>query len=144
MAKQELNDMQRTFCELYVESGNGKQSAIGAGYSERSASSQASNMLNTPKIKKYIAKIRQEQGIDYVAEKEMVVEELIKMIQDPTTKPEHRLTAIDKLSRIQGWMKDNQTIEVNHNNMDKLSDEELERRMLELASNVVVPMKKKA
>lgn len=137
MAKNQLTEMQEKFCQAYVELGNARQSAISAGYAEGSSSVQGSKLMNMAKIKKRIAEIRQEQGIEVVAEKDEVVERLLKMINDDNTEPQHVLTAIDKLSRIQGWFKNDSTIEVNHNNVDKLSDDELDKRLAELTGQVV-------
>ena len=138
MAIEELNEKQKKFCELYVECENGTQSAKGAGYADTSAHVQASKMLKMPKIKKEIARLRQLQGIDVKADKEQVVEALLRMIADPKTEPQHMLTAIDKLARIEGWFKNDTTIEVNHNTADKLSDEELTKRLAELQQSLAI------
>ena len=133
MAKHELTEMQVRFCELYVECGNGRESAIGAGYSENSSSVQASKMLQMPKIKKYIAKLRREQGIDTTPDKELVQEQLLRLIMDEDAEPQHMLSAVDKLARLQGWFKDSTTLDINHNGgVDKLTDEELAKQMKQL------------
>ena len=137
MAKNVLNEQQEKFCQFYMETQNATKSAILAGYSESSASVQGSRLMNNAKIKKRLAELRAEEGLEYTAEKDMAVEVLIKMIENPKTEPQHRLTAIDKLARIQGWFKETSTIEVNHNNIDKLSDDELEKRMKELTGDVI-------
>ena len=46
-----LTERQSKFCTYYVELANGKQAAIKAGYSERTASSIGSENLNKTKIK---------------------------------------------------------------------------------------------
>lgn len=67
--------MQRKFADRYIETGNGLQSAIYAGYSEKSANVIASENLRKPYITAYIddklkgykfdAQIRQQQALDY-------------------------------------------------------------------------------
>jgi hypothetical protein len=47
--KNPLTIQQRKFIEHYLRTGNGTQSAIHAGYSRRSASAQANNLLNKNK-----------------------------------------------------------------------------------------------
>lgn len=47
----DLNDRQRKFVLAYIDSGVGYKSAIDAGYSEKGASQQASELLANPKIK---------------------------------------------------------------------------------------------
>lgn len=49
-----LTKQQSDFCIYYVELGNIKQAAIKAGYSARTASSQASRLLNNPGVKNKI------------------------------------------------------------------------------------------
>ena len=138
MAKQELTEMQRKFAELYVETGNATHSAIGAGYSRDTASSQGSRMLNNVKVKKYIAKLRQEEGEEWDMELELVIEELVKIIQNPKTKEHNKLEAIDKLATLKGWKKQEVKMDVTTTQtVDQMSDEELARRMAQLTDNIV-------
>ena len=52
----DLNPKQLIFVQEYMKSSNGKHAAIAAGYSERSAESQASRMLRDAKVKQYLNK----------------------------------------------------------------------------------------
>ena len=60
MAKTEkLSPKQKLFVESYVATGfNGRQAAINAGYSQRTADVQASKMLKIPKVQLYLTKCR--------------------------------------------------------------------------------------
>jgi len=49
-----LNDKQLLFVKHYLMTFNAKQSAIAAGYSERTAESQGSRLLSNVKVEKYI------------------------------------------------------------------------------------------
>jgi phage terminase small subunit len=49
----ELNDQQKLFCLEYVKDLNGKQAAIRAKYSEKTAESQASRLLRHAKVRLY-------------------------------------------------------------------------------------------
>jgi phage terminase small subunit len=49
-----LTEKQKRFADYYIESGNGAESAIRAGYSEKTAKEIASENLTKPNIKKYI------------------------------------------------------------------------------------------
>lgn len=70
-----LTVRQKKFADRYIETGNGLQSAIYAGYSKNSAKEQASVLLTYPNISAYIkkkleehdfeAEIRQRQALDY-------------------------------------------------------------------------------
>lgn len=134
MGKQDMTEMQRKFAEYYVECGNATQSAIQAGYSKDTASSQGSRLLNNVKIKKLIAKIRQDEGEVYDMDLDMAIEELVLIIQDRKVKPHYRLEAIDKLAMLKGWKKAETKIDIHNNttSVEHVSDEELERRMNEL------------
>lgn len=57
MAK-DMTDNQKRFCEEYLIDLNGKQAAIRAGYSEKTAEVQASRLLSNAKVKAHI-KIKQ-------------------------------------------------------------------------------------
>lgn len=131
MAKQELTDMQKAFAEAYHECGNATQSAVVAGYSADTASSQGSRLLNNVKVKKYLDKLRKDEGVEYDMELDMVIEELTLIIQDRKVKPHYRLEAIDKLATLKGWKKADTKIEIHNNThaVDSISDEELEKRM---------------
>lgn len=59
----EVTDKQGAFCLYYALGseetiGNGTQSALRAGYSEKSATQQASYLLSTPKIKRLVRALR--------------------------------------------------------------------------------------
>ena len=55
-----LNERQKKFAEEYWVSGNGTQSAIKAGYSQKTAYSQAHSLLKKPEIQEYIKMKREE------------------------------------------------------------------------------------
>jgi phage terminase small subunit len=52
MAK--LTDKQRAFAEAYLKTFNATKAAIAAGYSEKSATSQGSQLLHNPKVEAYL------------------------------------------------------------------------------------------
>jgi phage terminase small subunit len=56
--KSALNPKQTAFCEEYIKDLNGTQAAIRAGYSERTAESQASRLLMNAKVKEYIERLK--------------------------------------------------------------------------------------
>lgn len=134
MAKQEMTEMQRAFAEAYHECGNATQSAIVAGYSADTASSQGSRLLNNVKVKNYISKLRKSEGEEYDLDMEDAIERLTKIIQDDKVKPHYQIEAIQMLARLKGWMKADTKIEINNNTtaVENISDDELNRRMNEL------------
>lgn len=56
----QYTDMELLFCSYYVKTANGTQSAINAGYSEKTAQTAASNMLKKEKIQAQINNLRLE------------------------------------------------------------------------------------
>ena len=68
MEGKELNPRERRFCESYLKTGKKEQSAIEAGYSEKSARTQATRLLKKDEILAYIrtlqAQAREELNID--------------------------------------------------------------------------------
>jgi len=58
-----LTQKQETFCRLYFELGNGKEAALAAGYSPRTAKVIASENLSKPYLMEIIETLRQ-QAVD--------------------------------------------------------------------------------
>lgn len=58
MSELELPARQEKFCRHYMLTGDGTRSAVIAGYSPRSAPSQASRMLRNDKIRRRLAELR--------------------------------------------------------------------------------------
>ena len=54
-----LNPRQKKFVEEYLRSGSGKDAAVAAGYSARSAEVQASRLLKMPEIQAYRREMEQ-------------------------------------------------------------------------------------
>jgi phage terminase small subunit len=55
-----LTPKQKAFCQQYLVDLNGKQAAIRAGYSARTAEFQASRLLSFVKVQKYLQKLQAE------------------------------------------------------------------------------------
>lgn len=60
MKKKELNPKQQLFVQNYILTANATKSAIDAGYSQRSAYSQASDLLKKPEIRREIKNAQHE------------------------------------------------------------------------------------
>lgn len=65
----DLTPKQRRFCEEYVVDLNGTQAAIRSGYSEDTATEQASRLLSNVKVQAYVKelqeKVSEKLGIDH-------------------------------------------------------------------------------
>lgn len=71
-----LNAKQIAFCHEYIIDRNGRQAAIRAGYSERSAEVTASRLLTNAKVKALIAELEAELRERAKLNAEDVIEEL--------------------------------------------------------------------
>jgi Phage terminase, small subunit len=71
MAK--LTVIRQKFCDLYIETGNKYQSAIGAGYSEAYAKTHVYKLLENVSVKSYIDEKMQEISSSKIASAEEVM-----------------------------------------------------------------------
>lgn len=76
-----LTDKQIRFCQEYVIDGNGKQAAIRAGYSEKTAEAQASRLLSNVKVKKRISEIQSEISLDLGVDAKYVRRRLMELVE---------------------------------------------------------------
>lgn len=77
---QKLTKKERIFADEYVKTTNGTQSAITAGYSEKTASVTASKMLRKPKVRQYIDAIMDERSKDTIATADEVLQYLSRVM----------------------------------------------------------------
>lgn len=78
---QKLTKKERIFADEYVKTTNGTQSAITAGYSEKTASVTGSKMLRKPKVRQYIDAIMSERSKDTIATADEVLEYLTRVVR---------------------------------------------------------------
>lgn len=95
-----LNPKQERFCQEYIIDLNGKQAAIRAGYSERTAEVQASQLLTKLKVKEKIAEL-QKKTSDKL---ELTAEKVLRDIENLRNKAEadNQLSVALKASELQG------------------------------------------
>jgi len=77
---QKLTKKERIFADEYVKTTNGTQSAITAGYSEKTASVTASKMLRKPKVRQYIDAIMNERSKNTIATADEVLQYLTRVM----------------------------------------------------------------
>lgn len=126
---------QKRFCEEFVKTGNATQSAISAGYSEKTANEQSSRLLTKVSIKSYIRslqdEIKNENILDATKMQEVLTsiilqeseEEVIVVegcgdgMSEAVTKTKtasnaDRIKAIQLLARMQGALDNTATVNV--------------------------------
>ena len=69
-----LNDKQQLFADKYIETLNATQSAIYAGYSEKTAHVQGCTLLKNPKLKSYIEDRVEARKVETIASADEVLE----------------------------------------------------------------------
>lgn len=126
---------QIAFCLAYAGSGNATQSAIEAGYSEKSARSQGQYLLTNPDIQNYLKTLQEEHASAKIADAREMQEVLTSIIRQEMEeenivvegcgdgvseavikkkKSSHKdvLKAIDLLGRMQGAFTNQTTLNV--------------------------------
>lgn len=78
---QKLTKKERIFADEYVKTTNGTQSAITAGYSEKTARSKASQLLTKINVRQYIDAIMNELSKDTIATADEVLEYLTRVVR---------------------------------------------------------------
>jgi phage terminase small subunit len=79
-----LNARQQRFCDEYLISGNATQSAIKAGYSEKTAYSHGQRLLKDVEIKSYIEERMTEIKSEKIATAEEVLQYLTSVLRGET------------------------------------------------------------
>lgn len=126
---------QKRFCEEFVKTGNATQSAIKAGYSEKTANEQGARLLAKVSIKSYIqslqAEIKTENIINAREMQEVLTSIILKQseedvivvegcgdgVSEAVTKKKtasnaDRIKAIQLLARMQGALDNTATVNV--------------------------------
>jgi phage terminase small subunit len=75
----ELSPKAKIFCEEYIKDFNGKQAAIRAGYSDKTANEQASRLLTNVNVQLYLGKIKQSISDKNEGLAQQVIDELKKL-----------------------------------------------------------------
>lgn len=76
-----LNDKQEMFCREYLVDLNATQAAIRAGYSDKTARSQANRMLTNVDIEKRIQELKSERGERLEIDADYVLQRLVEIDQ---------------------------------------------------------------
>ena len=75
-----LTERERIFADEYIKTTNATQSAIKAGYAEKSASSKGSQLLRKVKVRKYIDGVMEKRSKNTIATADEVLEYLTKVM----------------------------------------------------------------
>lgn len=138
---------QKEFIDIYLKNRkkNQTQAAVDAGYSSKSASSQAYQLLQNPIVLDYLEK--REKQLEKELKREFFFDAidarrvLSDVVNNPESKDADRINAAkDLLDRAGYKAVDVHEIQATVNtNADGLTDEELEQRIKELKIELAVP-----
>jgi len=121
MNKIEITKKQKSFADEYLKDYNGKQAAIRAGYSEKTAENQASRMLRLVKVAEYLGKrqIEKEKKIGITIE--AIIEELREVgfgvVDGEKLKMNDKIKALELLGKHLGMFSENKDKETEVNIM---------------------------
>jgi len=76
-----LNPRQERFCEEYLIDFNGTQAAIRAGYSKKTANSQAPRLLANVSIRSRVRALQQEQTERLMISQDWVLQQLVEVVK---------------------------------------------------------------
>jgi hypothetical protein len=93
-----MTRMMEQFAMEYALDGNGKRSAIAAGYSPKVASVQASTLLKNKEVQEAIDRFRRDSLRKFKLKAEDVLEELAKVAMDVELSP-HKMKALELLGK---------------------------------------------
>lgn len=138
---------QKIFVDIYLKNRkkNSTQVAIDAGYSQKSAQSQSSQLLMNPNVLEYLEK--REKQLEKELKREFFFDALdarkvlSDIVNNPESKDADRINAAkDLLDRAGYKAVDVHEIQATVNtNADGLTDEELEERIQELKKELNLP-----
>lgn len=93
----ELNEKQISFCIEYLKDFNGTQAAIRAGYSEKSAYSQAHDLLKKPEISDYIKSISELTFKSIGLDSQRIIAEIASIAFSEDSSKKEKLKALEIL-----------------------------------------------
>lgn len=116
-----IDPQMKRFADEYIKTGNGKQSALKAGYSDSSAATAASRLLRRQDVRAYMAQLQNDARNAAIADAREIQAILTAILRGETTDPaldikgqihdlstnsRERIKAADVLSKIQGLQSD--------------------------------------
>lgn len=97
--KETVNRKEKKFCEYFVATNNGTESAIKAGYSERSAATTAYRLLRKAEIQEYINKLTKNDDNSRIMNMQQIHEFWTSVVNDKKAKLSDRLKASEYIAK---------------------------------------------
>lgn len=97
-----MNPRRMRFAEYYRASSNGTEAAIKAGYSKKTAYSQANRLLKDVEVQNYIKELESEEKDKRILDARDRKVILSDIARDDINDPQCRIKAIDTLNKMTG------------------------------------------
>lgn len=101
-----LNERQKKFCEFYAKCGNATEAAIQAGYSEKSAGTNADKLLKNTNVSIYLEELSKNTRTEAILSIAQVKEFWCEVINAKEQEMPHRLKASELLVKASGGFLD--------------------------------------
>jgi phage terminase small subunit len=131
-----LTELQKKFCDYYIQSGNATESYMKAGYKAKGdvARANSSRLLTKANVREYIQERNKVLESDRIADMEEVRRFWTNTLRSEEMDPKHRLKASEYIAKTNGAFIEkqeitgsmNQTVSV-QTDLSKLSVEELKQ-----------------
>lgn len=105
-----LTERQKRFCDEYILDLNATKACVRAGYSEKTATEQASRLLTNVKVSEYISKKISEIQSNNIADATEVLEYLTETMRNEEVQQKDRLKSAELLGKRHGLFKENVSI----------------------------------
>jgi phage terminase small subunit len=102
--KEKLTDLQKKFCDFYIQTGNATDSYIKAGYKTKGdgARVNASRLLTNANVQEYIKERNSELESTRIADMKEVKQFWTNMLRDKQIEPKDRLKASEYIAKTNG------------------------------------------
>lgn len=107
-----LTEKQRRFCLEFMQCGNATAAYIAAGYAANkiASHSNAYKLMQDPRIKKEIARLRELSESEKIADARELKEVLTKFVRDEDGSKSDRIRAAELLAKLQGALVNKQEV----------------------------------
>lgn len=122
-----LNLKSKLFCEFYAVSFNASQSALDAGYAEKSARTQGQRILKRPEAQEYIAKLQALAAEQFNINKDEIVKKLRENYKN--AKEAGQFTACNQALQLEAKIGGLMTDRVHLTGLEITSDDDLIQKM---------------
>ena len=123
-AYRDLTNKQKLFIDYYLKTLNATQSAIKAGYSEKSAHDIGSENLRKPDIKKAINERLEEIQDELIADRNEILRLYTAQLRNSDLSPQDRRKSAEALSKVYGMFIDKAQIQIEETKLEDFMEDQ--------------------